>query len=137
MLIACGLLALAAGWLLNETGLCPVVKRIWTPSWAIFSTGWTLLLLAGFYCIIDLWGLRAWAFLGIVVGMNSIAIYMMKYLIDDWIVATARTHFGQELFSLFGSIDEKWIPVMQSGFALLVMWLICYWMYRRRIFLRI
>ena len=53
---------LAAGWLIGALGLCPVVKRIWTPSWTLFSGGWCFLLLAAFYAIVDLWQRRAWAF---------------------------------------------------------------------------
>jgi predicted acyltransferase len=61
-----GALALAAGWLIGYAGLCPVVKRIWTPSWVLFSGGWCFLFLAGFYALIDIaarrpWQ-RAWAF---------------------------------------------------------------------------
>ena len=48
-LIVAGILALAGGWGLGELGVCPVVKRIWTPSWVLFSGGWCFLFLAGFY----------------------------------------------------------------------------------------
>jgi len=59
-LVGCGIAALALGWGLEAAGICPIVKVIWTPSWAIYSTGWTLLLLAAFYGVIDLAGLRRW-----------------------------------------------------------------------------
>ena len=51
-----------AGWGLGELGVCPVVKRIWTPSWVLYSGGWCFLFLAGFYAVLDLLGLRFWAF---------------------------------------------------------------------------
>src|SRR5207302_1970892 len=44
ILIAAGLIGLGAGWLLDYTGVCPNVKRIWTPSWVLFSGGWCFLL---------------------------------------------------------------------------------------------
>ncbi len=52
--VVAGLVGIAAGWVLDATGICPSVKRIWTPSWTLFSGGWCFLLLAGFYAVIDL-----------------------------------------------------------------------------------
>jgi predicted acyltransferase len=60
-LAVAGLVALAAGGVLGAVGLCPVVKRIWTPSFAIWSGGWCFLFLAGFYQVIDRAGRRRWA----------------------------------------------------------------------------
>lgn len=134
ILLAAGGAFLALGWWLGEAGICPVVKRIWTPSWAIYSTGWTCLLLAAFYLLVDITGWRAWAFPLLVVGMNSIAMYCMAHLIDGFIVDSLRTHLGRNIFNLFGEMYEQ---VFRSAVVLLILWLICFWMYRRRIFLRI
>ena len=78
------MIGLAAGWGLGELGLCPVVKRIWTPSWVLFSGGWCFLFLAGFFAVLDCrrW---LWAFPLRVIGMNSIAAYCMAHLWDDFI----------------------------------------------------
>ena len=70
VLFAWGAMSLAAGYLLDRTGICPSVKRIWTPSWALFSTGWVLWMLAGFYALIDIAGFRRLAWPLVVVGMN-------------------------------------------------------------------
>lgn len=129
-LIAAGLLCLGTGWLLGET-VCPLVKRIWTPSWAIFSSGWTFLMLAAFFWVIDMRGYRRWAFALVIVGMNSIAIYLMAETLKPFIVSNLKTHFGQDLFSgVYG-------PIWQSAAVVLVLWLACLWMYRQRIFVRI
>ena len=56
-LAATGAICLAAGWLCGALGICPVVKRIWTPSWVLYSGGWCFLLLAGFYAVMDIWRL--------------------------------------------------------------------------------
>jgi predicted acyltransferase len=129
-LIGPGLACLIAGWLAGQT-LCPVVKRIWTPSWAIFSTGWTCLMLAGFFWLIDMRGQRAWAFPLVVVGVNSIAMYLMAETLQPFIASTLKTHFGQNLFAgIYG-------PIVQSLSVLLVLWLVCLWLYRQRIFIRI
>src|SRR3954468_18733398 len=84
-LAVAGVIALATGALLGVLGICPVVKRIWTPSWVLFSGGWCFLLLAGFYAVIDWQGWRKWAFPLVVVGMNSIAAYLIAHLWDGFI----------------------------------------------------
>ena len=61
-LIIAGLACLVTGWALGEAGICPVVKRIWTPSWVLFSGGWCFLILAILYAITDLVQIRFWAF---------------------------------------------------------------------------
>jgi predicted acyltransferase len=133
-LTAAGIGGLSLGLLLDQTGTCPIVKRIWTPAWTLYSGGWCFLLLAGFYAVIESLGLRAWAFPLIVIGMNSIAIYCLVHLIDGFIIRSMKTHLGQNIFEYFGTRYE---PLLTGAAALLVFWLILYWMYRRRIFLRI
>ncbi len=134
VLVAAGALGMAVGYALDFYDICPVVKRIWTPSWAIYSSGACLLILAAFYCVIDLWGLWWWAWPAVVVGMNSIAIYIMTWLFKGWIRETYKTHFGQDIFNIFG---EPYAAVVQNVATLLALWLICYWLYRQRIFIRI
>src|SRR5690606_38931252 len=73
MMLAFGALGIVLGLLLHVLGVVPLVKRIWTPSWAIFSGGWAVLFLAFFYYVLDMKGYRRWAFPFLVVGMNSIA----------------------------------------------------------------
>jgi predicted acyltransferase len=109
----------------------PVVKRIWTPTWAVFSAGWTLWLLAVMYWIIDVKGYRRWAFPLVVVGMNSIAMYVMAKFFKGWAIATLKTHLGQDIFA------GTYGPVLAAFAGMFVLWLFCYWLYRRRIFLRI
>jgi predicted acyltransferase len=120
--------------------LCPIVKRIWTPSWAVFSSGWTLLMLAGFFLVIDVIGLRKWSFPLVVVGMNSIAMYCMAQLIKGWVGNTLQIHFGKELFTgpYFGlDFPGIYAPIVESAAVLLVLWLVCLWMYRQKVFVRI
>ena len=133
-LITAGLGLLAAGWLIGALGLCPVVKRIWTPSWVLFSGGWCFLLLAGFYVIVDMWQRRAWAFPLIVIGTNSIAAYCIAHLFDGFIAKALKTHLGQDAFKLMGAPYE---PFLHGAATLFVFWLLLLWMYRRKIFLRI
>ncbi|QDU43979.1 hypothetical protein Mal52_24570 [Symmachiella dynata] len=134
ILVGTGALAMAVGYALDFYDICPIVKRIWTPSWTIYSSGICLLILAAFYGVIDLGGIQFWAWPAVVVGMNSIAIYIMTWLFKGWIRETYQTHLGQEIFNIFG---EQYASLVEHMAILLAMWLICLWMYRRKIFLRI
>ena len=129
-----GVISLIAGWSLGALGVCPVVKPIWTPSWALFSGGWCLLLLAVFYLVLDVWKVRAWAFPLVVIGMNSIAAYCMDHLFASFIRSGLKTHLGQNAFQILGKPYE---PLLHGGATLLVLWVILFWMYRRKIFVRI
>jgi predicted acyltransferase len=133
-LVLAGIMCLLLGSLFDAFGLCPSVKRIWTPAWTLFSGGWCFLLLAALYAIIDGLGLRAWTFPLVVIGMNSIAIYCMAHLLDPFILASFRTHLGQGVFATFGKSAE---PFVAGATILVVYWLILFWMYRRRLFLRV
>ena len=110
------------------------MKRIWTPSWVLFSGGWCFLLLAGFYAVIDVRGWKRWAFPLVVIGMNSIAAYCIAHLFDGFIARNLNTHLGPNVFKISG---EAYEPFLHGAAILLVFWLILYWMYRRKLFLRI
>lgn len=133
-LLAAGGIGVAAGLLLHFSGICPVVKRIWTPSWTLFSGGLCFLFLAAFSWIIDVKGHRKWAFPLVVIGMNSIAAYMIAHLFERFIVSSFHIHLGQRPFQIFGTGME---PFMTGAAVLLVYWLILFWMYRRKVFLRV
>ena len=132
--LVAGAIGLVTGWGLGELGVCPVVKRIWTPSWVLFSGGWCFLFLAGFYAIIDLLGVRFWALPLQVIGMNSIAAYCMAGLFESFFQKNLYTHLGHGPFRVLG---EPYEPLLHGTAVLLILWLILLWMYRRKIFLRI
>jgi heparan-alpha-glucosaminide N-acetyltransferase len=154
ILFLAGLAGIALGLVLNVT-LCPIVKRIWTPSWVVFSTGWTCWMLAAFFGLIDVAGYRRWAFPLVVVGMNSIAIYVMAQIMKPFVVSSLRIHLplvGMVLRYLKNlPLNASWLPtelpdvtfdgpnasLLQGLLTLLVLWLICFWMYRHRIFIKI
>ncbi len=125
---------LPPAFLLHFTGICPVVKRIWTPSWTLFSGGICFLFLAGFSWIEDVKGYRKWAFPLVVIGMNSIAAYMIAHLFDRFIRDSFRINLGERPFQIFGTGVE---PFLAGLAVLLAYWLILFWMYRRKLFLRV
>lgn len=131
---AAGAIGLASGWILGATGICPVVKRIWTPSWTLFSGGWAFLFLAGFYALLEIRQRRAWAYPLLVIGANSIAAYVMAHLFESFIGKALKTNLGQDTFKLFGAPYEQ---LFHGAATLFMLWLILFWMYRRKLFLKI
>jgi len=133
-LLAAGAIGIALGLALHFSGICPVVKRIWTPAWTIFSGGACFLLLAAFTWLIEVKGYKRWAFPLVVIGMNSIAAYLMAHLFERFIIDSLRIHLGPDVFRIFGAGLE---PFFIGAAVLLIYWLMLWWMHRRKVFLRI
>ena len=132
--VIAGVIGLAVGSLLNATGLCPNVKKIWTPAWVFFSGGWCFLFLAFFYALIDARNTKAWAFPLVVIGANSIFAYSTEWLFVGFIRKSLNTHLGEDFFRLFG---DPYRGLFQGACVLLIIWLMLLWLYRKKIFIRI
>jgi predicted acyltransferase len=133
-LLTAGVAGIAAGWLLHALGINPLVKRIWTPGFTLWSGGVCFLILAGAYDVIDVRGHRRWAFPLIVLGLNSIAAYCLYEVGARFIADSLTTHLGARTFAVFGA---AYAPFVLGLFTLAVMWLVLYWLYRRGIFLKV
>jgi heparan-alpha-glucosaminide N-acetyltransferase len=133
-MVLTGAVCVALGLALDRLGVCPIVKRIWTPSWVLFSGGIALGVLALLYALIDLTGFTGWTYPLRVIGRNSIAAYCLAHLIDDFIRNSFATHLGKGLFQFGGDAYE---PLASGSAVLLVYWLILFWMDRRRIYLKV
>ncbi|WP_202901594.1 acyltransferase family protein [Bryobacter aggregatus] len=118
---------LAAGLLLQFTGLCPIVKRIWTPAWTLFSGGICFLFLVGFRYVLEIKGKTRWAFPLIVIGMNSMAAYWIAHVLPSFLASTLKIHLG--LYLPVAAIGPPLILAME--------WWLLYWMYQRKLFLRV
>ena len=108
----------------------PIIKHIWTSSFVLYAGGLCYFMLAAFYIVIDIWGLKKWAFGFVVIGTNAIVAYMMAELFDfryigDIFVAGLEKYAG------------PWYGLVQSATAFLVLWLILLWMYRKKTFIKI
>lgn len=130
-LIIVGVVLLLLGTILEITHVMPAVKRIWTPSWALLSGGWVLLMLAAFYWLVEILRMRWVVFPLVVVGMNSIAIYLLHSLGVTWIRDNLHKHLPEAAFPPY------WTPVIERCGSLFVLWLICFWLYRQRAFLKL
>jgi predicted acyltransferase len=111
--------------------LNPMVKRLWTASFTLASSGWVFLILLVFYWLAEVKGYRKLVFPLVVVGMNSIFIYCLHIVLHRWLNDAVEVFTGG--YSFLGSLA----PVAQATTIFLVMWYLCYWLYRRKIFLRV
>lgn len=127
-LVCAGIGALAAGLLIEMIG-CPIVKNLWTPSFSLVTGGYSFLMLALFYWIIDARGHDRWCFFLTVVGLNSITIYMLKRIVDF----KGISHF------LFGGV-AGWFPdplFVESAGVVFLCWLVCWFLNRQKIYLKV
>lgn len=129
-----GVSGIVIGLVIAGLGLCPIVKRIWTPTWTLVSTGWVVVFLAGYYYVIDLQGHRRWAYPFLVVGTNSIAMYVLVHVATDYLTRSWAIHLGRTPFQVFGPV---FTPITIGAAVLAVFWLILAWMYRRGIVVKI
>jgi heparan-alpha-glucosaminide N-acetyltransferase len=133
-LIIAGTALALLGLLCQWAGICPIVKRVWTSSYTLYSGGLVILMLAGFYALVEWKGWQRWAFPLLVIGMNSIAIYVMSWTMERFVGNAIDIHLGWALSRMTGPTFQ---PVLHGFTLILILWLILLWMYRRKIFLRI
>src|SRR5438094_3762757 len=133
-LVIGGVALVLAGLVFQWLHLCPIVKRIWTSSYTLYSGGLVILMLAAFYAAIELRGWRRWCFPLLVIGANSIAVYVMSWTMEHFVTDALMRHVGLAPFSWLGA---PFLPVLEDTAGLLVFWSILFWMYRRKIFVRI
>jgi predicted acyltransferase len=108
----------------------PVIKNLWTSSFVLVAGGWSLLLLALFYGVIDVLGFRRWAFFFTVIGANAITIYVVPRFID--FPKIARFFLGG-----VARHSGSFAPVVTALGVLAVQWLFLLYLYRKRILLRV
>lgn len=130
-----GYLLIAAGVLLNLSLMInifyPINKNLWTGSFALHAAGWSVLLLTIFYLIIDVLDFKKWAFFFVVIGMNSITVYLGSSWFD----------YSRTVKKLFGFILVWFTPEIQPViFAcgiVIVQWVILYFLYKKKIFFKV
>ncbi|SEW45158.1 Predicted acyltransferase [Chitinophaga sp. YR573] len=125
-----GIILIALGLLWDH--FFPINKRLWTSSFVVYVGGWSLLLLSFFYWIIDVAGFRRWAFPFIIIGTNSILIYMC---------AEGLVNFGYTADYIFGGMIRQvalvWQPVLIAVSVTSVQLIFLYLLYRNKLFLKI
>ena len=128
-LLVAGVAAIAFGllWSLHF----PINKHLWSSSFILLTAGMSFLFLALFYWLIDVQQFRSWAFFFMVVGVNSITIYLAYRFFDFY-------HTSELLFGgLYAPLPEPWHQVFEAAGALLLVWVFLYFLYRNKLFLKI
>ena len=131
-----GLVGVIVGYGMDWSGITPIIKRICTSSFVIVSGGWCLVTLAFCYWLVDMMGYKKWTTFFTIVGMNPIFIYMFSN--------TVGGKWFNNFISIFthGFLDwlhvaEITTNVINALVVLALEWCLCYWLYKRRIFLKI
>jgi predicted acyltransferase len=129
-LLIAGLVLIAIGYLWGIS--FPINKRLWTSSFVLFVGGWSLVLLSIFYLIIDVAGYRKWAFPFVLIGVNSIIIYLASEGGIDF-TRTAQYVFG----GLIQYATPVWQAVYSAAAITIIQLCMLYFLYRNKIFLKI
>ncbi|TWT69969.1 acyltransferase family protein [Crateriforma conspicua] len=122
------------GWFLGWTDLCPIVKRIWTPSWTLVSGAVCFLWLALLHWICDQHKWQSWSFPFVVIGANSILAYVFSWTIVEPIRDVLFCHLGRDSFAWFGPAS---ISTVSGAITLLIIFGMLLWLYQRRVFIKI
>ncbi len=130
ILAGTGVALIAAGVALDP--VIPIIKKIWTASFALTSTGLCLLTLLLFYWICDLREKRSWAKIAVIVGSNSIFIYLFHEILNRWLKQTALV-FTRWSIDWWGPWGQVFTACVIIGFQIYV----CWWLYQRRIFFKL
>lgn len=136
MLLMFGGFALLAGYLMHFTGITPIVKRIATSAFVLASGGWCLLALCFFVWLVDIRGSQRWAWTFVVVGMNPIFIYLFAETVGvQWFTGFVQI-FNNGFLGLLG-FSDKLLAVTNALGVLALYWYLCYFLYKKNIFIRI
>jgi predicted acyltransferase len=134
-LVVAGLICLAIGYALDWTGTTPIIKKIATSAFVFASGGWAILALCFSYWLIDVKKqFTNGAQFFIIVGMNSIFIYLFMHVGCADIIHQMFTPFTKAFFSWGGELMVGFITSILVWAAL---WYICYWLYKKRLFFKI
>ena len=131
-LVVAGVGSLALGWLWSFW--FPIIKPLFTSSMVLWASGWSLLLLALFYGLIDMLRWRAWAFFFVVIGANALFAYMVSHVFGAQISGMSG--------ALFTGLARHLQPFGLSSFTwsfgyVLIIWLLLWFLYRRKLFWRV
>ena len=130
IIIGAGIISLLLGILWGT--FFPVNKNLWTSSFVLYAGGWSLMLLGLFYLVIDVWRIKKWAFFFVVIGMNSITIYVLQNRILRFDII--RDFFLKGIYDLSPATVQPFISAL--GY-IAVVWIFLWFLWRKRIFLRV
>lgn len=134
ILLAGGVVLLVIGYLWSFQ--FPINKRIWTSSYVLVTGGLSAMLLGLFHLVIDVWDRRAWCIPFVWFGMNAITIYMADRLVDFQAIAY-RFAGGDIREFLNTSVAQGLGDLLLALITLGLSFLVCWFLYHKRIFLKV
>jgi predicted acyltransferase len=108
-----------------------ISRHLWSSSFILVSGGWAFLFMTLFYWLIDVMKYQKWTFFFKVIGMNSLATYLLYYFVNFYY--TSNLIF----YGLYAPSPEKWHEIFEAIGALALVWLTLFFMYRKKIFLKV
>jgi predicted acyltransferase len=141
IMTGCSLFGILFGWLLaggngwielSWPAIIPMIKRLLTWTFVFTSVGWTLLIFTYFYLLMDGFHMQTWALPLAVFGRNALFLYVTFQLFHDWAARSAALVLPDAPPTV-----AQLQPLFVSLIILAIFWLICFWLYRRRIFFRV
>ena len=132
LLVIAGLVGLVIGYGLNP--ITPIIKRICTSSFVFASGGWALLALAFSYWLIDIKNMKKGSLFFAIVGMNPLFIYLFGHIGGASMMYSIPKPF---VFGVLGWIGESPAQIVTALIAWMMLWYITYWLYKRKIFIKI
>ncbi|HEX8278498.1 MAG TPA: DUF5009 domain-containing protein, partial [Segetibacter sp.] len=109
----------------------PINKHLWTSSFILLTAGMSFISLCLFYWLIDVMHLKRWSFFFYVIGLNSLTVYLAYRFIDF-------TYSSRLLFSgIYAPAPERFHKALEALGALVLVWLFLYFLYRKKIFIKI
>jgi predicted acyltransferase len=135
LLLITGVSALLIGYSLDGLNITPIIKKIATSSFVFASGGWAILALCFSYFLIDVMKkFRSGSRMFIIVGMNSIFIYLFFSIGGAGLIHRIVAPFSNLLFSWGG---EKTVAIITSLGIWAALWYLCYWLYKNKVFVKI
>ena len=114
----------------------PVVKKIWTSSFVLVAGGYSALLLAAFYLVVEVWKRQRWCQPFVWVGLNPITLYVVGGLVGGYGKIAARL-VGGDLKRLFDSLASGTGDLVLSATGMLLAILFARFLHQRRVYLRL
>jgi predicted acyltransferase len=131
-----GAVALLVGYGLDMAGITPIIKRIATTSFTLASGGWCLLGLGLLYWWIDVLQHKKFLSFFLIVGMNSIFIYVFFEIVVSRWLGDYLNVIVNGLISPIG-LAQHAINIIASLVIFAVEWGLCFWLYRKKIFFKL
>lgn len=132
IMLMVSLIAIVVGYAMNP--LIPIIKRISTSSFVIVSGAWSVLAMAASYWLIDVKGYKKWVPPFAIVGMNPLFIYLFAHVGGASLIKNIVKPFT---YAFSAMITEIGAEILTTSITWYLLWYICYWMYKRDIFIRI